>query len=139
MHYSYSCMHATSTIQHKILVPVPVLYIIYNTGNILSLVGWHSIGFHVKDVYVSFPFSFHLLPLIILISIFVTVSSIAFLALGLVHTSTSINNAICYEHEHMQLLLRYIITVRPKVGIITIISHLIYQLVGIRISVEVLK
>ena len=43
-------MHATSTIQHKVLVPV--LYIIYNTGNILSLVGWHSIGFHLKDVYV---------------------------------------------------------------------------------------
>jgi hypothetical protein len=43
-------MHATSTIQHKVLVPV--LYIIYNTGNILSLIGWHSIGFHLKDVYV---------------------------------------------------------------------------------------
>ena len=43
-------MHVTNTIQYKVLVPV--LYIIYNTGNILSLVGWHSIGFHLKDVYV---------------------------------------------------------------------------------------
>jgi len=33
-----------------------------------------------------------LLPLIILISIFVTISSIAFVVLGLAHTSTSINN-----------------------------------------------
>jgi hypothetical protein len=44
-------MHVTSTIQHKVLVPA--LYIIYNTGNnILSLVGWFSLGFHPNDVYV---------------------------------------------------------------------------------------
>jgi hypothetical protein len=36
------------------IILVIYYYILYNTGNILllSLVGWHSIGFHLKDIYV---------------------------------------------------------------------------------------
>jgi hypothetical protein len=30
MHYSYTCMHATSTIHHRVLVPVLYYIILYN-------------------------------------------------------------------------------------------------------------
>ncbi len=95
--YNTACIIVTPACMLQVQYNIKYQYRYYILYIILVIYYLWLVGIPLDStskMFTSFFFSFHLLPLIILISIFVIVSSIAFLALGLVHTSTSINNPV---------------------------------------------
>ncbi len=92
--YNTACIIVTPACMLQVQYNIKYQYRYYILYIILVIYYLWLVGIPLDStskMFTSFPFSFHLLPLIILISIFVTISSIAFVVLGLAHTSTSIN------------------------------------------------